>query len=468
MTCERSSLRRLILVLLLLSPVWCVAQTMPIVMLSDLHFDPLRDPAKGARLAAAPESEWAAILEEPATPTQVADFAAIQAKCGLRRGIDSDFALMSSALHAAHAASADARFVTVSGDLVVHNFDCRWKLVTGHDKGYEDFHEKAASFAMRQVQAAFPGVPVYVALGNNDSSCGDYRMDLDDRYLKATSAAAMEGLVGASKQERQEAEVDYRKGGYFSVALPGLTRTRLLVVDDLYLSRNYRTCAGREDTSEEKAVLRWLQRQLEQAKKQGEAVWVMSHIPPGVDVYSTTVKFRDVCAGDNPVQFLADDALGTLLSEYPETVRLAIFGHTHSDEVRLLGAVPAKVVGSVTPINGNVPSFTVGEVSTKSSALVDYRVLVAANRSGGGPWTEEYSYDRQFGAEAFSGATVRAQIAAFRKDRDGIEPMSEKYQQDFFPGGTSPLGLVWPQAVCALGNFTAAEYRGCLCGGGAP
>ena len=259
-------LRKVLLLVLLFAPLWCSAQTEPLVMLSDLHFDPLRDPGKAARLAAAPTGEWAAILNEPATPTQAADFAALQAKCGTKKGEDSDFALLTSALHAASAQAGAARFVTVSGDLVVHNFDCRWKLVTGHDKGYEEFHEKTASFVIRQVEAAFAGVPVYVALGNNDSSCGDYRMDLDDRYLAATSAAAMEGLVGASKAERRAAEADYRRGGYFSVTLPGLVRTRLLVVDDIYLSRKYKGCGGKEDAAAGTAVLAWLGGQLAQAK----------------------------------------------------------------------------------------------------------------------------------------------------------------------------------------------------------
>ncbi len=441
----------------------CRGQTMPVVMLSDLHFDPLRDPAKAERLAAAPTSQWPGILREPATPTQAADFAAMQARCGSKNGLDSDYALLSSALHAASAQAAGVGFVTVSGDLVVHQFECRWKQATGHSKGYEDFHEKTAEFVIRQVEAVFPGVPVYLALGNNDSSCGDYRMDLHDRYFQATSGAVLAGLVGASKAERVQAERDYLAGGYFSVALPGLAKTRLLVVDDIYLSRKYQTCAGKQDRSEGEAVLQWLGGQLDEARRRGEAVWVLAHIPPGVDVYNTVAKQRNVCGGDAPESFLADDAFGTLIAKSQETVRLTLLGHTHSDEVRLLGDVPAKLVGSVTPVNGNLPTFTVGQVNRRTSALADYAVYMAADKAGAGPWLKEYDFDQTFGAEAFSTAVLRAQIAEFRKDPDSNDAASKAYEQDFFPGSPSPLVLVWPQAVCALGDFSAAAYRSCAC-----
>ncbi len=447
----------------LLCATAATSQTTPVVMLSDLHFDPLRDPGKALRLAAAPETEWRSILQDdPATPTAEADFTAMQAKCGTRNGLDPDYHLLNAALQAAVARSPKARFVTVSGDLLVHQFECRWKAASGHNKGYEDFAEKTTSFVMHQVEAAFPGIPVYIALGNNDSSCGDYRMDLHDRYFKATGAAVLDGLRGASKQDRDRALSDYQAGGYFSVALPGAAKTRLLGIDDIFLSRKFKTCAGKEDTAAGAEVLRWLGEQLQQAKQRGEAVWVLAHIPPGIDVYSTVSKLRDVCGTEAPDQFLADDAFATLLARYPETIHLVLLGHTHSDEVRLIGQVPAKLSGSVTPVNGNLPSFTVGRVD-RNLRLQDYDVYVAADKNGAGPWAREYNYHQAYGGEAFNATSLRAEIAGFRKDPDSATAQSKTYEQGFFPGAPSPLSLVWPQASCAMENFTAATYKSCVC-----
>ena len=432
-------------------------------MLSDLHFDPMRDPGKVARLAAAPEAEWAAILREPASPNDAEAFAAIQAKCGTRNGLDPDYSLMNSALLAAAKQAPAARFVTVSGDLLVHQFDCRWKLASGHKSGYADFAEKTASFVIRQVEAAFPHVPVYVALGNNDVSCGDYSMDLHDRFFAATSPAVIAGLVGATQQQRTTAEADYKAGGYFNAPLPGLGKARLIAVDDIFLSRRYKTCAGKDSPAEAATVLAWLSGQLQQAKVHGESVWILAHIPPGLDVYSTITKNRNVCGGDPPDFFLADNAFAELLARYPDTVRLAQFGHTHSDEFRVFGAVPAKIIGAVTPINGNLPTFTVGQVDRHTAQLVDYTVYQAADKSGTGPWAREYNFHEAYKAPAYTAAALRTQIADFRNDPDSTTEASKVYEQGFFPGSPSPLALIWPQASCALADSTAAGYKSCVC-----
>jgi sphingomyelin phosphodiesterase acid-like 3 len=444
-----------------------VADTLPIVMLSDLHFDPLHDPAKVARLAAAPVAQWQKILSEPASARQAEAFAETQLRCGAK-GTDTDEALLDASLHAARESSANARFVTVSGDLVVHGFDCRYRHVLHTDEGYAAFVEKTTNYVIERVEGEFARVPVYVALGNNDSGCGDYRIDLHDRYLKATSAATMAGLRGASAEELQRARADYETGGYFAVSMPALPNTRLLVLDDLFLSRRYTTCSGKKDEAASASVLRWLSDELSASAKKNEKVWLMSHIPPGIDVYGTLAKFRNVCGGTDPEMFLASDALGSLLAKYPETIRLAIFGHTHSDEFRALNGVPVKLIGSVSPVHGNAPSYTIGQVEPHTAVLRDYSVFVAPDKTGAGVWAREYRFDETFSAESFSGPALQKTVNAFRSDPDAAAPASKAYIRDFYPGALSPLSLVWPQAACAMQEFTAAGYRGCVCGAAKP
>src|ERR1700744_6510109 len=55
--------------------------TVPVVMLSDIHFDPFHDPAKFTQLRAKPVSRWPAVLSEPDSSTQAADVAALQDAC---------------------------------------------------------------------------------------------------------------------------------------------------------------------------------------------------------------------------------------------------------------------------------------------------------------------------------------------------------------------------------------------------
>lgn len=217
--------------------------TIQTVMLSDLHFDPFHDPAKVPLLVKAPLEQWETILNSPDSPTQQADFAAAQSACKGKQSTDAPYALLSSSLHAAKAQAHDARFVTVSGDLLVHDLDCRYRTAMQLPKAAGDdqslsaaFAEKTTVFVMKQVENVFAGIPVYLALGNNDSRCNHNRLDLHDEYLQATREAVIDGLVGISASERKQALATYESSGYYGVTMAApMERTRLLVLDDIYM-----------------------------------------------------------------------------------------------------------------------------------------------------------------------------------------------------------------------------------------
>jgi sphingomyelin phosphodiesterase acid-like 3 len=59
------------------------------LMLSDLHLDPFHDPAKVPQLVKAPVEQWESILGSPDSPTQDADFTAVQQTCKAKKLTDS-------------------------------------------------------------------------------------------------------------------------------------------------------------------------------------------------------------------------------------------------------------------------------------------------------------------------------------------------------------------------------------------
>ena len=435
--------------------------TLPVLMLSDLHFDPFRDPAKVPVLAEAPVAEWDRILHEPASPGQAVSYAALETACK-PRGEDTDLPLLDSALAAARAEASGVRFVTVSGDLLVHQFECRYHATRkGPAEDLTGFAEKTASYVVERVEAAFPSAAVYVALGNNDSGCGDYRMGGDDHFLAGTGPAIARGWRGASEADAKSARLSYRQGGYYALALPGLPHTRLLVVNTTYLSNKYTNCAGEKEGSAARGELAWLQGELERARGRGETAWVLGHIPPGVDIYSTLRHIRTICSTP-PETFLATDALARTLEDHADVLRLGIFGHTHTDELRLLGNLPIKLVGSVTSINGNTPSFTVAQIDPAYARLADYTVYTASNTTGLDTlWPREYSFRQAYAAPDFSAGSLRALLATFRADPIGRA--SAEYEHNFYGGDGSPLPLVWPQYVCALDHLGPAAVHDCLC-----
>jgi sphingomyelin phosphodiesterase acid-like 3 len=450
-------------------------RTVSALMLSDIHFDPFHDPDKTGRLVSAPVSEWGKILAEPASAGQAAAFAALQQRCAAR-GVDTPYALLQSSLRAVRREAPNAAFITVGGDLIAHGFTCRFAaVVPGKTQDdYAAFVEKTVEYVTGELRRTLPGVPVYVALGNNDSDCGDNRLDGGSSFLSAVGKSVVAGLPRSMTQvDRKKILADFTAGGYYSVMMAAPMRnTRLIVLDDLFMLTQYATCGGKRDTAAGATQIAWLRKELDEARQRKERVWVMGHIPPGVDIYSTFAKMRNICAGDVPAMFLSSDGLGKVLTENADVVRLGIFAHTHMDELRLLspegdakgGMVAIKVVSSISPVNGNEPSFTVGRVDTASATMKDYEVFEASSQTGNATWSKEYDYAKAYHTASFSPVALEKVIGEFRDDPDAKAEASRAYIKDFFVGDSSSLiKPLWPQYVCSLTHYTAKGFAGCMC-----
>jgi sphingomyelin phosphodiesterase acid-like 3 len=446
--------------------------TIPALLLSDIHFEPFWDPAKVPQLVAAPVSEWKAILAAAPSPDQQQRFATLQQSCHAR-GADTSFTLFDASLKAMRSHAADARLVTVSGDLLSHAFLCKYKTLFPQSMpaDYRAFVEKTLDYVIGELYRAFPNVPVYVALGNNDSDCGDYRLDAHSEFLAITGKEVTKYFPAS---ERHAAEESFADGGYYSVFLP-IENARLLVLDDLFMSSNYSTCAGKADPAAADTQLAWLREQLIEARANKQKIWVMGHIPPGVDLYATARRMADVCGGQSPTMFLSSEKLADVIAEYGDVVELAIFAHTHMDELRLLkedGQSPAtqksiaiKMVPSISPINGNHPSFTVAQIDPSSASMVDYKVFAASNLTGvDARWKEEYDFARSYHETEFTSSSVSRLIAGFAADPGAKTQASQNYIEDFSVGFATPLlRLAWPQYVCTLSNHTQQGFKACVC-----
>lgn len=441
----------------------------PALLVSDVHFEPFWDPAKVPQLAAAPVSRWHAILASPASPDQFQRFTLLHATCPTR-GNDTAYALFASSLEAMRAQASDARFITLSGDLISHSFSCKFNATVPHatPQQYEAFVVKTIQFVLSEFRATFPNVPLYATLGNNDSGCADYQIDANSSFLAAIDQAFTGALPNS---ERKAAEASFAAEGDFSAAFPAPFRnTRILVIDDLFQSKKYRTCAGRTDDSAAKAQNAWLRAQLENARKHHQKIWVMGHIPPGIDPYATIVKLKNVCAGKKPTVFLSSNDLANLLASYGDVIRLVLFAHTHMDEMRLLSVpgktpVAVKMIPSISPVDGNGPSFTIASVDPRTATLRDYRVIAASNASGiDTQWTEEYDYAQTYHEPAYAVPELSALISTFTDDPDAQSPLSRAYLHNYFVRDRSlELRFFWPQYTCALSNFTEDSYRACRC-----
>ena len=201
----------------------------------------------------------------------------------------------------------------------------------------------------------------------------------------------------------------------------------------------------------------------------------MGHIPTGIDPYST-MKYRDVCAHQSPVTFLSSPKLAGLLIEYADVIRLGIFAHTHMDEIRLLKPegnpdvpskrmVAIKMVASISPVDGNDPSFTIARINPRTAMLENYTVIAASNQTGiATTWSKEYDFRLTYHQTQFTPATLQALVKEFAADPGANNEASRSYLRYYFIGDRSPeLKPYWPEYVCALSNYNANDYAACAC-----
>src|SRR5262249_21168273 len=141
------------------------------LLISDIHFDPLADPVIVKQLIARPAAQWQATFAS-STQTGYA-----------HSPNDTNYPLLKSALSAASAQNP-FDFVIALGDYLRHDFQSAFVSAGGSPSQFPGFATKAAIFVVDTIQAAF-AVPVYFALGNGDSTCGDYRLAPGNAFLAA-------------------------------------------------------------------------------------------------------------------------------------------------------------------------------------------------------------------------------------------------------------------------------------------
>ena len=448
------------------------------LLISDVHFDPFRDPSKAEKLIDAPEGEWNKIFEEHDALDQKEAFGRVQTACK-ETAEDSPYPLVQSALAAMMHEAPEAKFATLSGDLVVHSLECRFKaLAPGKSEAdYKAFAEKTERYVINQIRVSLGGMPVYVAMGNNDNTCKDYAIDVDDSFLSAMKEPVVGWLPEGAEKTAAVASFSHT-GDYSMMMLAPMQKTRLIVLDDLFQSRRYTSCSGTPNDAAVAAQLAWLDKELAGAKRRGERVWVLGHIPPGLDSFTTLMQHKNVCAGEAPVMFLSNEGLADVMGKYADVIRLGVFGHSHMDEIRLFGGageageaegakgkVAIKMVSGMTPLAAGVAEFTVAKVDPASARMVDYTVFSTSNASGvNTSWAKMYSFGGTYQKTEFSPEALNELIESFEGDPEALGSASGAYLRSVV-GGQKGLMLkaLWPQYTCMLEHHTAKGYAACVC-----
>lgn len=358
-----------------------------ILVFSDLHFNPMYDPALTPALAASDPTDWDAILA--ASDTGYSVF-----------GTDSNHALFQSTLDSMAQKAGNVDFIIFPGDFLAHKFEERYAEYAGDPSsaGLQAFTAKTMAYITAEVSARFPGIPIYFALGNNDSTYGDYKIAPTDPFLADTAPIFAATFLSAAGGTDAFATT-YAAGGYYSLAVPDQDLT-IIALNDIYWSHEY------ADTGPGLIELAWLSGELARAAANLEKVWVVTHIPPGLNSKGTADAAKDgTYKASYEMNPAFNNAFTALLTAYGDTVAATIAGHAHRDDVRLipdptLSAEPEamiRIVPSISPIDYNNPGYQIYSYTQGSYALTDQTTYYLDLQSATPAWSTEYVYSQTYG-----------------------------------------------------------------------
>lgn len=439
---------------------------------SDFHFNPMADPTLVADLAAADPSAWEPILQR-SKPTAFSPY-----------GQDTNWWLLQSALDQMRKTLPHPALVMVTGDMLAHSFPKTYRNATHDDdpQHYRAFVLKTVEVLAIELRKRFPNTKILVTPGNDDGDCGDYSIQAGGTFLSDTAELARE-LAGAD----EAFTADWKALGSYNVPHPTLPGIRIISLNTVFFSNNYHAssfndaCATVPSTAATD-LLSWLESNLAGARQASRKVWLMFHIPPGIDGYATTQKFaaQSKAAASPAGNSCADSIVPMwvpiwtarfdgLLETFQDTVIASFAGHTHTDDFRVIntaGVDKAFVLidPPISPVYDQNPGFRVVTFDSEGS-LTDQSTyyltnLTQASSKVRGRWKREYTFAREWRSrlDLASLGTIYSQIQDTKKARDQWLKLYNV---------SSSAAIVPPDSVrglyCAIEALDPAAYEVCYC-----
>lgn len=422
-----------------------------VVALSDIHFNPFDDPSLVPALIRADYRGWKAIFGG----SRVRGY-------GGHRG-DTNFELLVSALEHARRAAARPDFIVIGGDFLAHNFGTTFAALSGDrdPAALMAFVGKTIALVTLLVAERFPETPIYPALGNNDSDCGDYQLQPGGQFLAAT-AQTWKGLFKGAANTAAFLRTFPVRGSY-TVLNPRNAKHRLLVLNTVFFAQQYRNACGDQRADPAGDEMDWCEAQLRAAARDGEKVWLVYHVPPGVDVYATLHGKSGA-----PVLFMEAEhnrRFLELVGRYSSAVVGALAGHTHMDSFELVGQGAGRRASSfvlmtpaVSPLFGNNPGFRVLTYDRRSAVVSDYATHYLNLGVARPRWALEYRFGRAYGLPAVDALSLQVIYQLLPIDYRGYRTKYSAYYNVGNRASPAFPEAAWPAYWSGIGNLTADEF----------
>jgi len=466
-----------------------------IVTISDLHFNPLYDSTLFQKLVNSlppppgnpnswNPSAWQTIFQGSSVQTPSA------------AGTDTNYKLLTYTLASMgqNMESNPSPIILFTGDLLGHNIPANYCIqylisqsspvtnaaiascMAAQSAAIQEFINYTFTFVASQIQTAVGSAPVIYAPGNIDAYSGGYGPD--PTFLQNNEPTVWnQFLEGAADPTFT---TTFPGGGYyFFQYFPPNSKTSPLRI--IALNSNSFVQGSPTLSDDASTELGWLGQQLQAAKTAGQKVWILMHVPPGMNsqlIAQEAAVPSDVDENDAAIMWnlnLNPTPQATFIStlqEYPGVVTLILAGHTHMDEFRILdssGDVLEQLPG-ISPCFGNNPAYKVITVTQNTFTPTDYQSFdfnLASELPL--PFLPLYDFSSTYGAQG----TLANSLGQLYPQLNSNPSTQDMYTFLYTSGSTSvntvtgapwnPINDVnWPIFGCTIGYADQSDYVTCV------
>ena len=421
-----------------------------IISVSDIHFDPFltTDKAVPDKIKNSGYLRWHEIYSS-SSDKHISPV-----------GEETNYNLLASTLVEMKQACPAPDFILFSGDLLAHKFrKYHTEVFSGNERAFRAFVNETLKFIGTEIHRTFPRAHVVFTLGNNDAY-GDYEIEPNGSFLHNTMNLYFTHYLKAEPAGLNSFASTFKSGGNYAFLPTASSANRVLSMNDIFFSqKNSHNDYGWQQ-------LKWLEKQLKAATKNKQNVWIVLHIPPGVDVWSTvkagyTVAYWDTLHKDADSRTFADK-FQELVETYSPIIKGIFSGHTHMDHFELIfdkshnPLAYVHVTPAISPEFGNNPGFEVLTYDVGSFSVADFETYYY----DGAAWKEEYDFDSIYGKAPYDASNLAAIYNHLSDDaalRRSFEDYFDVHNQKVNPITDSNWKAYW----CGVGSSTDDDFNAC-------
>lgn len=429
-----------------------------VVVFSDVHFNPYYDQSLFHQLVVADTSQWAGIFKSSTLP-ELSKF-----------GEDTNYPLLVLALSSIKQNLGASPLVIFTGDILGHHFsELFYQNLNGTQNPRDDadvaamqaFANKTVAFFMDQVRLSAGNLPVMFAVGNDDSYNDS---GPDSTFLTSTAELFYSKLLNGTANH-QEFSNTFKSGGYYSVELAG---TNLVVIG--LNTVTFSTYISGNNDSAVNAELAWFDAKLASAKAAGKKVWLLIHVPPGVNTYAAAnsidsnghLATTNTAMMDKAWKEAYQTSFLQIVAKYPGLIAMTLAGHSHMDEYRILpSSEVVEITSSISPGSGNDPAFKIFTIDLATLKTTGYSSLNYDLVTKTLQFTTFYMFSAAYGLQGFLNDSLTQLFPELYSNnaKQGL------YRGYYYSGNTigNPITTTnWPCYWCSIGRMERLDFINCV------